>query len=397
MAVAYPNFTLVQTFSAESDFIAWSAVLHSRRPMNYPARVTHQDIAHKFGCDKSTVSLALRDDPRIPFKTRMQLRELAENMGYRPDPALAMLARQRWAKHDPEAGSTLAFIVNRRRPFYSVQLPYLQGAKDRAAERGYQLQEFDLDEYPSGHRASKVLYSRGIRGLILACIPPDELALTMALDWDKFTVVSLSHGWGHVPVNAVGINYFESTRMVWQEVASRGYQRIGAALFQESPASIVDATRLGACYIAQRELVAPDQRIPVLLCDFEDKPAFFSWMKQHRPQVIVSRWGGVYDWLIEAGCRIPDDVAFASFRVEVGRPIAGAGIMVDHIGRAAVDMVIAQMHENRWGVPAIRQTLQLESVWTDGASLPDRRKLASKTVRLRANRGKTQTSRRLAT
>jgi LacI family transcriptional regulator len=341
--------------------------------MNFPVRVTHQDIASKFGCDKSTVSLALRDNPRIPLQTRIQIQELAQKMGYRPDPALAMLARQRWAKHDPEVGSTLAFIVNRKRPFYNVQAPYIRGAMERALERGYQLIEFDLDEYPSGHAASKVLYSRGIRGLILACIPPDELAPIVALDWEKFTVVSLSHGWGHVPVHAVGVNYFESTRMVWREVVARGYQRIGTALFQESPSSIVDAERLGACYVAQRDLIPAELRIPVLLCDFQNKGAFFHWMKQHRPEAIISRWAGVYDWLVEEGYKIPRDVAFASFRIEEGRPIAGASIMVDHIGSAAVDTVIAQMHENRWGIPAIRQTLQLEPVWVDGVTLPHRK------------------------
>lgn len=341
--------------------------------ISHPVRVTHQDIARAFGCDKSTVSLALRDNPRIPLQTRIQIQELAGKMGYRPDAALAMLARQRWAMHDPDVGSTLAFIVNRKRPFYNVQAPYLQGAKERAQERGYQLIEFDLDEYPSGRTASKVLYNRGIRGLILACIPPDELAPIVALDWEKFTVVSLSHGWGHVPVHAVGINYFESTRMVWREVAARGYRRIGVALFQESPSSIVDAERLGACYIAQRDLIAPEERIPVLLCDFENKSAFYSWVKQHRPEVIVSRWCGVYDWLIEEGYKVPRDMAFASFRIEESRPIAGASMMVDQIGRAAVDTVIAQMHENRWGIPEIRQTLQLEPVWVDGATLPTRK------------------------
>jgi LacI family transcriptional regulator len=346
--------------------------------INHPLRITHQDIARKFGCDKSTVSLALRDNPRIPLQTRVQIQGLAARMGYRPDPALAMLARQRWAKHDPEVGSTLAFIVNRKRSFYSVQAPYLRGAIERARERGYQLIEFDLDEYPSGRAASKVLYNRGIRGLILACIPPDELAPIVALDWEKFTVVSLSHGWGHIPVHAVGINYFESTRMVWREVAARGYQRIGAALFQESPSSIVDAERQGACHIAQRDLIPPEQRIPVLLCDFQNKSAFFSWVKQHRPEVIISRWAGVYDWLIDEGYKIPRDIAFAGFRVEEGRPIAGASIMVNHIGRAAVDTVVAQMHENRWGIPEIRQTLQLEPVWVDGATLPDRKARAIK-------------------
>lgn len=346
------------------------AIVRAPLPMNPAVRVTHQDIARKFGCDKSTVSLALRGNKRIPQQTREEIQALAAQMGYRPDPALATLARQRWAKHDPEVGSTLAFVVNRKRSFYNVQQPYLQGTKERAQERGYQLIEFDLDEYPSGQIASKVLYNRGIRGLILACIPPDELAPIMALDWDKFTVVSLSHGWGHVPVDAVGINYFESTRMVWREVVARGYRRIGMILLQESPASIVDAARLGACYVAQQELLPQRLHIPMLLS--RERGEFFRWLEQHRPEVIISRGEYVYDWLVDEDYDVPRDVAFAGLRVEPNGRVAGACVMVNHIGRAAVDTVIAQMHENRWGIPAVRQTLQLEPFWVDGATLPNR-------------------------
>ncbi|HEY4300223.1 MAG TPA: LacI family DNA-binding transcriptional regulator [Candidatus Didemnitutus sp.] len=337
-------------------------------------RVSYQDIANRLGFNKSTVSLALRGNPRIPEETRKRVRAIAKELGYRPDPTLSLLARYRWARQQESTGEvTLAYVVNRQRPFYSVQRPYLGGAQARARERGYKLVEFDLDQYSSGRAASKVLYHRGIRGLILSCIPPDELAPVVTLDWDRFTLVSLSHGWGHLPVHAVGNNYFASTRMVWHEVARRGYGRIGGAIMQENPPSIVDALRLGASLVAQRELSTLRGLVPLPI-DFSTNPAqFLGWVEHFKPDVIVGRDRILYEWLLRGGYRVPEDVAFANLIADPSGPLAGVSVMVDKIGAAAVDHLIAQMHDNSWGVPQIRQTLELEPEWIDGLTLPDRR------------------------
>ena len=52
------------------------------------ARPTLQDIAKRAGVGKATVSLALRNDPKISAATRERVRAIAEELKYRPDPAL---------------------------------------------------------------------------------------------------------------------------------------------------------------------------------------------------------------------------------------------------------------------------------------------------------------------
>jgi LacI family transcriptional regulator len=341
-------------------------------PTNQNVRVTHQDIAQKMGCDKSTVSLALRGSPRIPESTRRKIRQLAKELGYRPDPALAMLARQRWARHTTNAGCTLAYIVNRRHSFYNIQAPPFAGARERARELGFDLVEFDVDEYSSGRAASRVLYYRGIRGLILSCILPNELVPALGLELDKFTTVSLSHGWGQVPVDTVGVDYFSSTRMVWHEVARRGYQRVGGVLACEDPVSIDDSLRLGASYVAQQELFPAEKRLPFLVGSLSDREAFLRWVRLNRPDAIISPTATVhYEWLGKAGHRVPGEIAFAGLATEPGKTLSGASCMVEKVGGAAVDCLIAQMHENRSGIPAIRRTLELEPRWVEGITLPD--------------------------
>ncbi|HRE82426.1 MAG TPA: helix-turn-helix domain-containing protein, partial [Opitutaceae bacterium] len=59
---------------------------------------------------KATVSLALRNHPKIPEVTRQRLQRLAESLGYRPDPALARIAAHRWKTRDHPSEFVIAFV-----------------------------------------------------------------------------------------------------------------------------------------------------------------------------------------------------------------------------------------------------------------------------------------------
>jgi len=64
-------------------------------------RPTIRDIARKAGCHYSTVSLALRNHPRIPLRTQERIREIAGQLGYRTDAMLAALCAYRdWNDQD---------------------------------------------------------------------------------------------------------------------------------------------------------------------------------------------------------------------------------------------------------------------------------------------------------
>src|SRR5881398_3589545 len=66
--------------------------------MSSPARrITMRDIAQRLGIDQSTVSLALRDHPRISEALRRKVRDAAGEMGYQPDAMLSALAHYRRA------------------------------------------------------------------------------------------------------------------------------------------------------------------------------------------------------------------------------------------------------------------------------------------------------------
>lgn len=341
--------------------------------MDSSVRVTHKDIAAKFGCDKSTVSLALRGHPRIPEETRRQICALAERMGYRPDPALSMLARHRWARHRSGSGATLAYVVDKSdTPAYEQQKNQFSYARERASERGYNLVEFDLSIYRSSEAASHVLYHRGIPGIVLPYMPHGAEVRLSGPEWDRFTVVCCSFGWSRAAFHVVAPDIFEGTRRTWQQVVRRGYTRVGAAMFRHHPVALDDFTRLGGSMVEQAELIPPEHHIPILQSDPLDRDAFLSWMEEHQPEVVIGFVNRVYDWLIGAGYRVPEDVAFACLNVWPGEPHSGMSVQHPQVARSAVDFLISQMHENQAGRPKVQHCLLLEPDWVEGVTLPDK-------------------------
>lgn len=333
-------------------------------------RVTHRDIGEKVGFDKSTVSLALRGSPRLPEETRRRIVEMAEKMGYRPDPAIAMLARHRWANQETDRGVTLVYLVHKKRPELDLQRRHLAGARKRAEERGYNLIEFDLSAYPNGAAASKVLFNRGIRGVILPTMPPEVDPHLHDFQWEKFTVIGCSIGWLRTPFHIVTPDKFEGTRLAWQQVVKRGYRRIGAALFRHQPVAVDDFARLGASHAEQMELVPEGDRLPFLLCPPNDRETFLAWVKKYRPEAIISLISQKpYRWLMDAGYRVPEDIGLASLHAWPHETYSGVSLQTELVARSAIDFLIAQMLDNNWGIPNAQQVLLLEPEWHEGTTL----------------------------
>jgi DNA-binding LacI/PurR family transcriptional regulator len=334
-------------------------------------RVTHQDIAKRLGLDKSSVSLALRNHPSIPESTRARVKAMADKLGYRPDPALATLARQRWAGHETGSGAALAYLVDSRMENWDNHYRFHAAARTRAEARGYRLHEFDLADYPTIEAASRVLHHRGIRGLLVPQFEHMAGPGIADLPAQNFTVVGLDLGWDAIPFHVVKSDTFEETRRVWREAIARGFKRIGGAVLSHEPAAMDDPTRLGASLAAQQEWIPAKARLPLLTSETRDRAAFMTWFERHRPDAVVGFIPRIYDWLCEAGLRVPGDVSYASFTLLHSQypQVSGCISQGDNIGSVGVDALIAAINENEWGVPAQARKLVLPPLWNEGTTL----------------------------
>ncbi|WPJ96297.1 LacI family DNA-binding transcriptional regulator [Coraliomargarita algicola] len=131
--------------------------------------ISQRDLAKHLGLSPMTISLALRNSPRLPIATRERVQMAANELGYKPNPALAALNNHRRDRMLKTNNATLAFITNWQDEFgwrKSYVNFFYQGAVSRAAQCGYTLVPFWLKAYKSYKRASDVLYNRGIRGLV---------------------------------------------------------------------------------------------------------------------------------------------------------------------------------------------------------------------------------------
>lgn len=340
----------------------------------HPRRVTHQDVANRLGLHKSTVSLALRGHPKIAANTRERVKAMAEQMGFRPDPALEALARQRWAGHETGQGTVLAYVIDSRMEHISQHRRFLPAARQRAQERGYLVHEFDLAEYTTTTALARVLHHRGIRGLMLAPTEQVEGPGILDLPVDKFTVVCLDVGWVMAPFHLVSADRFEATRLVWREAVKRGYRRIGGAVLSHAPAAVDDASRYGASAAAQEELLPLEDHVPLLTTHHWDREGFLRWLDRYQPDAVVGFIPRVLEWIVESGRRVPEDVAFGCITIDPGEfpQVSGATRLLDDIGATGVDALIAAIQENEWGVPTLQRKLLLEPRWHEGATLPVR-------------------------
>src|SRR6187455_957600 len=109
---------------------------------------TLREIARRAGVSHTAVSLALRNDPVLPARTRTRLRRLADAMGYRPNVLVAALMTQVRARHAHRAAEVIGFLTGGPQPDdwrnHSAAVGFYDGARRRAEELAMRLEPFWL-------------------------------------------------------------------------------------------------------------------------------------------------------------------------------------------------------------------------------------------------------------
>ncbi len=190
------------------------------------ARPTLRDIGLKTGFHYSTVSLALRDHPRIPDSTKQIICEAAKGLGYQPDAMLSALCAYRLTKRLPKGQTVIAWITNHRTRtgwrMSACTRDYFEGASQRARERGYRLETFWLSEPGmTGDRMSRILWTRGIQGVLL---PPQEHLTKIDLAWDKLSAVTFGYTLMHPRLHLVSNHEYRTMGTLFAELEKRYFQ-----------------------------------------------------------------------------------------------------------------------------------------------------------------------------
>ena len=346
--------------------------MNSRRP-------TLKDVAGAARVHYSTVSLALRDHPSIPARTRARIRRVAEKLGYIANPAMAALSRFRTQSRVRFVTPRIAYLLNQT-PEVVGELParhqhFLNGARRQARTLGFDLETmFVTEDHLDAERLGLELHTGAVQGIIIGAFEPGYAGV--ALDWDRFAVVKIDSQ--HLPLEAVCVSsdQLHNARLAVQRLTALGYRRIGLAVYRAEE----DATnqRHVAGWLIEQEAWPAEFRVPPLLFPYNASAEAASgllgrWIARHQVDAVLCSWPSVVDLLHRANLTVPEQVACACLRlIDADGRIAGVAPRLEVVGAKAVSLLAAQMRAGRLGFSSFASATYVEGSWHDGATAPPR-------------------------
>lgn len=334
------------------------------------SRPTVRTIAAAAGVSAMTVSLALRNNPRIPAKTRATVQRIAAQLGYRPDPQVAKLMHHLRTRRKPAFQASIGALTTVPE---SDELPYLRdmarSARERAEQLGYAFSVFRLDDAEAPRLdLQRVLRTRGVEGLLLLPIATPR-AWTPLLDWTEFSVVTTTHAVLEPQFHRVVPHQFGNALLICRTLAARGYRRIGLVLPTEHDVRVHHGFS-GA--VAWQNLVGGTELVRPLLhagaVPAHDEVS--DWFARERPDVIIAAGDKECRPIAQLlRLRVPGAVGFVSANKSGRSLFAGIEERPEEIGAAAIEQLAGMIQRGEKGVPGVPKITMVDGRWIEGRSV----------------------------
>jgi len=334
-------------------------------------RVTQKDIAERAGVNRATVSMALHKHPSIPVSTQARIRKIAVELGYSPDPMLSALASYRNTLRPRNFQGVIAWLVNNVPPFdwsrVSMFQEYYRGASQRASEKGYKLEVFDLQaKGTTPARLAKIFHFRNINGLLLCPQPRPNWKLDFPCE--DFACVTFGYSLTSPALHTVASTQFRAMLDIMRRLYGLGYRRIGFA-FSFVTDEKADHNFL-AGFLVEKYLHDRKLDIPPFNEEQAESVQFKKWFLKYKPDAVVTGNPRILEVIEGAGLQVPGDlgVAITSLPAKTGRL---AGIHEDsfHIGEVAVDSLVAMLQSGDRGIPRQPHYTHVPGEWFQGTTV----------------------------
>lgn len=348
-------------------------ICSSALPDSTPAekRPPLRQIADRLGVSKMTVSRALRDGTSVAPELRERIRATAREIGYQPDTRISQVMSAIRKSRFPQYRETLALIwthkgVSRDTSFHEE---ILSGAKLQAEQLGYKLDEFRLtDQAMSGRALSHILYSRGIRGALIAPPGHERSYPHVWLDWSRISAVLIGRSFVNRGLARVQPDHHFACALAVRRLKRMGYRRIGLVLskpFDDKTGRLVSSAFAGFHPLGYGEAGKL-----VFIHERPDSQALSRWIAQAKPDAVVAHFENNFprrEQLVGPGGRAIDLVALNWNRRQPS--VAGINLQVPRIGEAAVDLLVLRMQRNQFGLDETAPIIHVPGSWMDGPSL----------------------------
>ncbi len=315
------------------------------------------DIAEKTGYSKNTVSLALRDSPRIPEATRLLIRQAARDLNYLPNHVAKSLAN----RETKTIGLILADIAN---PILTETSKAIEKA---LAKLGYgTLFATSNNTLVEEIAAVDMFMSRQVDGLLIypARAHRDYRHL-LDLRRAQFPVVMMIPG-EPVGVDMVSVDERLGTFKAVSHLIDLGHRQIGTIDGSDPKGNrqkfdgYLDA-------LAQANITFdPDWQVePVGFTPSSGYWAMDTLMSRSKATAVFAANDyiamGAVRWCQKRGLRIPEDVALIGFdNLEIGEfmapPLSSVSFETDVVVRMAIER-LQDLIRSRGALPEPRVTL----------------------------------------
>lgn len=303
-----------------------------------------KDIADRTGFSVNTVSLALRDSPRIPEATRMMIRDAAEALNYLPN----HVAKSLVSRETRTVGLVLTSITN------PILTRVAQSIELRLAELGYStLFATSNGDHREEKKAIEMFRSRQVDGMLIYPRSHRELDHIRRVRQAGYPVVLLV-GDPDAGVDVVSMDTRQGSYKAVRHLLERGHRRIGLIDGGQERGNFEkrDGYRRALAEAGIREdealLIAP--RVHSVAAGRE---AMGTLMARGSGMTAVlaatdSMALGALRWTQQNGLHVPHDMAIVGFdNIEFAEhaatPITSVDYAVDHLTELAVDRLLGLM------------------------------------------------------
>lgn len=334
-------------------------------------RPSCKTIAKEAGVSRMTVSMALRDHPRVAPETRERIKKIATDQGYTPDPNLTELMRYLRKRDISKEEPVIAILNGKHQPLSELSKDsYLirEGAKKRAEQLGFKTEDFWIHEPGMRmQRIVQILQTRGIRGIVV--LPVENLNDVFMLPQEDFIGVSTCAVAAKLGFNQVHPHFYQSMHAGVSNLTEKGFSKIGFCVTDYDDER---SNHLYQSYLLWYQKNIPEEnRIPALNKTQITPFDLVTWVEENRPEVILSPKAEHYQWLKDAGFRIPKDLSFAALAPaldEVGK-IAQVKVGFRKIGATAIDILKMKLANERLGPTDNPAVTLIRGEWMDGTSI----------------------------
>lgn len=339
-------------------------------------QVTIADLAKELDLGKATVSLALREDPRIKKATRERVQQHAKKRGYQSNPMVAHVMSQLRSARVSNYRATLALANLAPREgdllsnttFHAIS----EGFRGRAMELGYAVDDFWLGDpvYHDPEKLRSVLRARRIEGVALVAMnEKDQLPQAILNIMSDCAVVGLGVRLVQPLVHCCCNNQYGTSLHAVRRVLGLGKRRVGLVLHAEDDRLLNGKFSMGFRYALEEAGERPEIAASrVWSFQPDDRDGFFRWYESFRPEWILTNRTGIADWLREEPA-VGEKTAMAHLDLDPSmKGWAGMNQHNDLVGVYGVDLLTAHLSRRETGLPYSAKTLLVESEWVEGSS-----------------------------